>query len=139
MLKQLTYASRTNRPMNIMDMNNILKTSRTNNAAFGVTGALFLHDDMFVQQLEGETATIDALYERIVQDERHREVTIIDTADIPRRRFESWSMGMFTEDAENRYVFQKHSSTGKFDPFTMGVANLRAFFGEILDHTRWIT
>lgn len=35
MLKQLTYASRTNRPMNIMDMNDILKISRTNNAAFG--------------------------------------------------------------------------------------------------------
>lgn len=104
-----------------------------------MTGALCLHDGMFLQQLEGEVATIDALYERIVRDERHREATIIDMADIPRRRFDSWSMGMFAEDADNRYVFEKHSSTGKFDPYTMGVANLRAFFGEILDHTRWIS
>ncbi len=139
MLKQLTYASRASRAMNIMDMTDILKTARTNNAALGVTGALCLHDDIFLQQLEGEVAVVDALYERITRDPRHRDATVVDMSDIPLRRFDKWSMGLLVEDQENRDIFEKHSPTGKFDPFIMGVANLRAFFGEIRDHTRWIS
>ena len=139
MLKQLTYASRANRVMNIMDMNDILKISRANNAALGITGSLCLHDDMFVQQLEGAVSVVDALYERIVQDPRHRDATVVVMSDIPRRRFDQWSMGLLVEDQDNRYIFDKHSPTGKFAPFTMGVANSRAFFSEIRDHTRWIS
>lgn len=139
MLKQLTYASRANRVMNIMDMNDILKTSRANNAALGITGALCLHDNIFLQQLEGEVTVVDALYERIARDKRHRDATVVDMSDIPRRRFDQWSMGLLVEDQDNSYIFDKHSPTGKFAPFTMGVANFRAFFSEIQDHTRWIS
>lgn len=138
MLKQLTYASRANRAMNIMDMTAILKTSRINNAALDVTGALCLHDDMFLQQLEGEVTVVDTLYERIVRDPRHRDATVLDMTNISSRRFERWSMGLLVEDQENRHIFENHSPTGKFSPFTMGLANLRAYFNEIQGHTRWI-
>ena len=138
MLKQLTYASRATRFMNIMDMKDILSVSRVNNLALGVTGALCIHNDTFLQQLEGESDIVGTLYDRIILDERHRDATIIDLTEISERRFGQWSMGMLVEDNDNRYMFQKYGNDGQFDPYTIGVDRLRAFFNEVLGHARWI-
>lgn len=124
--------------MNIMDMNDILKTSRVNNLALGVTGALCIHNNTFLQQLEGESDIVGTLYERIILDDRHRDATIIDLTEISERRFGNWSMGMLIEDNDSRYLFQKYSQEGRFDPYTLGVDKLHAFFNGVLGHARWI-
>ena len=138
MLKQLTYASRATRFMNIMDMNHILKTSRVNNPVLGVTGAMFIHNNTFLQQLEGEDDVLVSLYERIVLDDRHRDATILDLTEIAERRFGNWSMGMLVEDNETRQLFEKYSQNGQFNPYTLSVDKLRAFFNEIQNQTRWV-
>ena len=138
MLKQLTYASRATRPMNIMDMKDILRSSRANNPALGITGALCVHNNTFLQQLEGEDDILVSLYERISLDDRHHDATIIDLIEISERRFGDWSMGMLIEDNETRKLFEKYSEDGQFDPYTLSVDKLRAFFNEVLGHARWI-
>ncbi len=138
MLKQLTYASRATRSMNIMDLTDILKASRVNNLALDVTGALCIHSNTFLQQLEGEADVVTALYERIILDERHRDATILDLTEIPKRRFGKWSMGMLMDDKDSHPLFEKFTHNGQFDPYKMGVEPLRAFFKDVLGHTRWI-
>lgn len=138
MLVQLTYASRTAGVLGAGDVKDILAASKRNNARIGVTGALCLSNGIFLQQLEGNKAEVNALYHRLLRDERHRDPAILDFAEITHRRFGGWSMGMLSSVEENRQVFLKYSDASEFDPYAMSIASLRAFFGEIVDNVRWL-
>ena len=49
-----------------------------------------------IQVLEGEKQTVEALYKRIEQDERHTDVSIGLNRPITQRLFANWSMGYET-------------------------------------------
>lgn len=138
MLVQLTYASRAAGVLGASDVRDILAASQRNNAQLGVTGALCLSNGIFLQQLEGDKVEVNALYHRILRDERHRDPAILDFAEITHRRFGSWSMGLLSSVEENRQIFLKYSGSREFDPYGMSIASLRAFFGEIVDNVRWL-
>ena len=138
MLVQLTYASRTAGILGASDVKDILAASKRNNTPIGVTGALCLNNGIFLQQLEGDKVEVNALYHRILRDERHRDPAILDFSEITHRRFGGWSMGLLSSVEENRQVFLKYSVSREFDPYAMGVAQLRGFFGEIVDNVRWL-
>lgn len=138
MLVQLTYASRTAGIVGANDVKDILAASKRNNALVGVTGALCLCNGIFLQQLEGDKTEVNALYHRLLRDERHREPAILDFAEITQRRFGTWSMGLLSTLEENRQLFQKYSGSREFDPYAMSIPSLRAFFSEVVDNVRWI-
>ncbi len=70
----------------------ILRTSRRNNAAVGVTGALMFHRGCFAQVLEGTHEAIEAVFERIQCDDRHSCVDLLSFEPIEHRRFARWTM-----------------------------------------------
>ncbi len=136
MLVQLTYASRTAGILAANDVKDILAASRRNNVLVGVTGALCLSNGIFLQQLEGDNIEVNALYHRLLRDERHRDPAILDFSEITQRRFGSWSMGLLSSVEENRQIFQKYSGSRDFDPYAMSIPSLRAFFSEVVDNVR---
>ena len=138
MLIQLTYASRSSRPVNRDDVIDIINASKRNNPRLGITGTLCWMNDIFLQQLEGDRTAVNTLYRRIVTDDRHRESIILDMTEIPHRRFGSWSMGLLTAMEENRAIFLKYSNSTEFDPFSMSSATLREFFDEIRQNVNWL-
>ena len=138
MLIQLTYASRSSRPVNDNDVMDIINASKRNNPRFGITGTLCWMNNIFLQQLEGDRTAVNTLYRRIVADDRHREAIILDMAEIPHRRFGSWSMGLLTAIEENQAIFLKYSNSAEFDPFSMSSATLRKFFDEIRQNVNWL-
>lgn len=138
MLIKLTYASRSSRPVNRDDVIDIINASKRNNPRLGITGTLCWINDIFLQQLEGDRTAVNTLYRRIVTDDRHRESIILDMAEIPHRRFGSWSMGLLTAMEENQAIFLKYSSSTEFDPFSMSSATLREFFDEISQNVNWL-
>ena len=138
MLIQLTYASRTSRVLGPADIKDILSASQRNNARAGITGALCLNNGIFLQQLEGARAAVNALYHRLLKDTRHKDTAVLDFGEIPHRRFTSWSMGLLGSVDANRQLFLKYSSTPDFDPFSMSTLMLRSFFDEILQNVRWL-
>lgn len=138
MLVQLTYASRTAGILGANDVKDILAASKRNNLLVGVTGALCLNNGIFLQQLEGDKAEVNALYHRLLRDERHRDPAILDFSEITQRRFGSWTMGLLSSVEENRQLFQKYSVTRNFDPYAMSIPSLRAFFTEVVDNVRWL-
>lgn len=71
----------------------ILRQSRSYNAAHGITGMLLYHDEAFMQYLEGDKEEIFRLYDKIVLDERHTGVTLYFERPIDERNFAEWSMG----------------------------------------------
>ncbi len=138
MLIQLTYASRVSRVLGPADIKDILAASRRNNTRLGVTGALCLNNGIFLQVLEGDRAAVNALYHRILRDERHRDPAVLDLQEIDARRFTSWAMGLLASTEENRQLFLKYSPAAEFDPYAMGAGALRQLFAEALANVRWI-
>lgn len=92
MLFRLVYSSRAN-PLQAEAVFDLLQHARENNNELGITGLLLYGQEIFLQVLEGERGTVNALYRAIVQDERHRDVTILDARPITNREFSAWDMG----------------------------------------------
>lgn len=70
----------------------ILMTARRNNPRNAITGALICRQDVYLQLIEGDAAAIDALYARIVADNRHLAVTLLSRAEVEDRLFPDWAM-----------------------------------------------
>jgi hypothetical protein len=70
----------------------ILLASRRNNAESDVTGALLAIDRNFAQVLEGEREAVEAAYERIARDPRHKDIVLTLYESIEARRFTNWAM-----------------------------------------------
>ncbi|HEY1016064.1 MAG TPA: BLUF domain-containing protein [Herpetosiphonaceae bacterium] len=90
---QLVYTSRARSPMSQDAILDILRVSRANNAADGLTGVLLYHRDHFFQVLEGPEAAVNARFARIERDPRHDRVALLLRDSVAARQFGGWSMG----------------------------------------------
>ena len=77
----------------IEEIRKILAVSRVNNGRDDVTGGLFFSRQWFAQVLEGPVEMVESAFERIQCDDRHCDVTILQSGPIDVRDFPSWSMG----------------------------------------------
>lgn len=74
------------------ELGTIFSAARSNNKRRGVTGALLIWHDAFVQVLEGDETAVRDLFEIIQHDRRHERITVLDTEVVPARVFGRWSM-----------------------------------------------
>ena len=92
--EQIKHVIYTSRPTffdnDVLD--SILHTSRANNIKWEVTGSLIFHSDLYLQLLEGPTDAINKLYQKIMADSRHAEITKLRDDRTDRRLFASWTM-----------------------------------------------
>ncbi len=88
---QVLYRSQALFPFSDADLQALLDQSRAFNAAHGITGLLLYSTGQFVQVLEGDHATVRALYARIQQAPRHARVETVREELAP-RAFTAWSM-----------------------------------------------
>ncbi len=93
-LEHCIYASAATAPIETDALLALMEQSRRDNARRGVTGMLLYAEGSFFQVIEGPAGVIDALYERIARDARHRSVVKIVQEPIEARSFGDWSMGL---------------------------------------------
>ncbi len=74
----------------------IFNEARHNNRAHGVTGALLMTDHYFVQALEGDEKVVQSLYDRIAKDDRHDQLTLLESSGVDHRAFGRWSMAQIS-------------------------------------------
>jgi hypothetical protein len=70
----------------------IVAASQRRNERNGLTGALLFVDGLFIQVLEGEAGRLEATFERICRDLRHRRVVLHEFSEAPERVFAEWAM-----------------------------------------------
>lgn len=97
-INQLVYISQATRKMSSTELNNILSTAKNNNHGIDVTGSLFYNGGWFLQVLEGPLATLNALYNKIEKDPRHKNSRILYNEAAKFRTFTRWSMNMTNLD-----------------------------------------
>ena len=89
----LVYVSSAVRRFSRSDLEELLATSRDNNARAGITGMLLYKDGNFMQVLEGEEGAVRDLYDKIGDDPRHRGEIVLREGFTEERQFPDWSMG----------------------------------------------
>lgn len=117
MLVRLLYASRAVQPVTPPLVDSILATSRAHNPAHGITGILCHGGDVFMQVLEGGRDAVNALYTRIVRDDRHRDTTVLHYEEVTEREFAGWTMGQVNLARVNPQLLLKYSDRPVLDPY----------------------
>jgi hypothetical protein len=87
------------------------------NQARGITGALYHHDGLFFQTLEGVPKEIDALLDRIKSDDRHTQFTLVNDVKNHERLFPDWGMHVFDSSLFDRNLSASIDRLRKLDDF----------------------
>jgi hypothetical protein len=134
MLVRLLYASRAAESVNAEALAAILKTAREHNPRTGVTGVLChcATSKIFMQVLEGGRGAVSALYNRIAQDPRHREVALLSYEEIGERSFSGWAMGQVSMNRLNPALLLKYSESAVLDPYSVSGKASLALFNELV-------
>ncbi len=132
MLVRLMYASRAVPEVNQEELVAIVRKSKANNPAVGVTGVLCFSEGIFLQVLEGGRGPVNALYNRIAADPRHSQVELLAYEEIGERRFAGWSMGQVNLARLNPGLLLKYSETAALDPFSVSGQVSMALFEELM-------
>lgn len=132
MLVRLLYASRAVEPLGTEVIEDILSSSRKGNPASGITGLLCHSGDIFMQVLEGGRDAVSALYNRIAQDPRHRDVIVLQYEEITERRFAGWTMGQVNLNRVNPSILLKYSERPVLDPYAVSGKVSMAMLEELI-------
>lgn len=97
----------------------ILAASRRNNPRVDVTGALMFNAGCFAQILEGSQDAVAHTFERIQQDERHGNVSILSFGPVEKRAFDRWSMAFIGASALHARQYESIADASGYDPAHM--------------------
>lgn len=141
MLVRLLYASRAVDTIDRELIQSIVHRAEAANAEFGITGILCTYPEggVFLQCLEGSRAEVNDLYNNIVSDSRHRDVTILGYEEIERRMFASWRMGSVDLKRINLSTILRYSDRAVLDPFTMTGTGALALLEELASSQAIVT
>lgn len=98
-MKGFVYVSEARAAFDATSLRTLETEAAATNRHLGVTGYLYFEKNRFVQYVEGEPGTIDALAGRIEKDPRHQFLKTLQEDGLQTRRFPVWSMRYVTRDA----------------------------------------
>lgn len=125
-LTQLIYYSQ---PFGFDDalLGGILVQARRNNARNGLTGALIVRGDLYLQLLEGPHDIVQATFAEISRDNRHLAVKSLAIELVTMRLFPDWTM---RDDPAQSWLWdQRAVAEGALD--RAGLDKLRAVFERV--------
>jgi hypothetical protein len=98
-LIELTYVSEPVQVMSFLGLTRLLYHSYLRNTKLEITGVLIFENNQFGQVIEGPEDVIKSLWEKIQQDDRHKNIRLIEEKVITYRSFKKWTM-VFQGDEE---------------------------------------
>jgi hypothetical protein len=119
MLVRLLYVSRAVDAETAQSTEGILAQSRAHNLANGITGILCFGGGIYLQAIEGGRSQVNALYDLIVKDGRHKDVVLLHYEEISERRFGGWTMGQVNLNKINTSIVLKYSEKPELDPYSV--------------------
>ncbi len=113
------------------NVEDILAKSRVNNQRDEITGALLFNAGCFAQVLEGSLERVEAAFERIQQDERHGDVSLLALDPIHHRSFPNWAMGFIGASDIHAKRFAAIGSSSGFDPSRLSGDEIHSLLKEL--------
>lgn len=122
-LSRLFYASTATEHYSPLEIGNILEACRRNNPALDVTGMLFFGNGYFLQCLEGPRANVNTIYHKILRDQRHADIHILEFKEIATRYFADWTM-KYVRSAVVIEKILKETRMKEFNPYGLDTVTL---------------
>ncbi|MBD1581056.1 BLUF domain-containing protein [Pseudoalteromonas sp. S16_S37] len=122
-LTRLIYASTIGDNFSQHTIEDILESARHNNLRHNITGVLCFNCSYFLQCLEGARTEVNETYKRILNDERHQNVVMLDYREIDSREFSDWTMGYIPSSTISIPINLKFSEASEFNPYAMSGAS----------------
>ena len=97
MIRRLAYVSRPRPDLPAQELSRIVVASRVNNARDHLCGVLVYTGLDFAQLIEGASAHVYALWNRIKRDDRHRDLVLLFDETAPTSWFPDWRMGYLAD------------------------------------------
>ncbi len=132
MLVRLLYVSHSPKPITTADVDALLKQSRENNTQSGITGVLCFSEKYYLQILEGGRRAVNDLYNSIVKDSRHNDITVLHFEEVTERVYGSWTMGRVNLERLNPALVLKYSEKPVLDPYTVSGKVSMALLAELV-------
>lgn len=98
---RLIYTSKIAPEINSQDIENIICSARDYNSMVAITGLLMSNFEYFFQILEGPDLLVRMLYDKIKNDGRHADISLIVEEEVDYRLFPDWTMGYLTFPLED--------------------------------------
>ena len=124
-LCRLTYYSTAEPGLEFSDLRSILTTAEEKNTQNGITGALVFADCRFAQILEGQRSALSSTFARILLDDRHSMVCLVEFIECAERIFSDWSMKHLR--AQRKFM-EKSNDMGSFAPEQFDAQELLSMF-----------
>jgi hypothetical protein len=128
----MLYASRAAEPVTSDLVDSILRSSHANNPVLGITGVLCYGGDVYMQVLEGGREAVNELYNKIVRDERHRDIALLHYQEVGERKFAGWTMGQVNLAKVNPSLLLKYSDKPVLEPFAASGRASMALLEELI-------
>lgn len=134
-LYQLVYISRITSAglSNPSTLNDISEVAIEHNQANNITGILCYGNGCFLQCVEGSEQVLTNLKNRLLVDDRHKELEILDFSDITARRFSGWSLRSITLE---RWMIKepKLKKLMPFKPYDWAKSEWQQFLDVVQDY-----
>jgi hypothetical protein len=118
-LVRLIYCSEPSEPLNLNIVRDILTVARSRNRKLDVTGLLCFNESYFLQALEGPASSVNAIYNSVGRDARHKNLCIISYGEVKMRVFPLWAMGDVDLSTLHADWLAETAPTAAFLPHTM--------------------
>jgi hypothetical protein len=132
MLVRLLYASRATAAVTHEIIESILHSSHEHNPALGITGVLCHGRETYMQVLEGGRPAVNQLYNKLVRDPRHHDISLLHYQEVSERKFAGWTMGQVNLSRVNPSLLLKYSDRPVLDPFVASGRASMALLEELI-------
>ncbi|KRG32690.1 hypothetical protein AK822_11285 [Psychrobacter sp. P11F6] len=130
---RLTYISRYNTDNPKGEVTRILTQAQQNNERNGITGALVFNHNYFLQSIEGARPVINELLRKLVKDDRHHALQVIECREVELRHWSKWSMKYLIPSDENKGLALKFSTGTQFNPYLMNTNQIMMLIETLSD------
>lgn len=124
-LATLCYASTATERCSAIEIGLIVEAAKRNNARSNITGVLFFGNNYFLQILEGPRNHLNILYNKIIKDERHTNMQVLELREIGSRCFPEWTIKYIRSPAVAAKIYRE-AGLKEFNPYLLDSVSLNA-------------
>lgn len=133
MVHHLIYASRAREGLGLKELQAILDAAEIFNTENNITGALVFGRGMFLQVIEGERHHLSELYHKLLNDERHTNIELMEFREKPAREFPAWRMKLVRLPESSAGKSPRSLQGQPFDPFKLTAQTAIEVLKELCD------
>ncbi|MCG9577084.1 BLUF domain-containing protein [Vibrio tubiashii] len=133
-LVKLIYVSTVSDVFSLSSVDEILVAAQRNNGENGITGILYFNHKYFMQYLEGDKQEVELTYKRILEDNRHYNVLLLDKSALADRQFGCWSMAYILQSEILQPLNFYFMDSPEFNPYRLDAQSANELITELRSH-----